>query len=78
ERAQEPFQRLESALTRRVEGTGLGLFLVKQLAELHGGKLSLTSEVDEGTTARVSLPAERVISAEARMPHHNDKDQAIS
>lgn len=61
ERAQEPFQRLEGAHTRRVEGSGLGLFLVKRLTELHGGSLNLTSEPGNGTTARVILPAERVL-----------------
>lgn len=66
ERAQEPFQRLESAQTRRVEGTGLGLFLVKRLTELHGGKLRLVSEVGKGTTAYVSLPAERTAGPEAQ------------
>ncbi len=39
------------------KGTGLGLPIVRKLAELHGGKLVLTSEPDKGTTVRVSLPA---------------------
>jgi len=43
------------------EGTGLGLPLCKMFAELHGGKLSLTSKVGEGTTVTVSIPAERVL-----------------
>jgi len=43
------------------EGTGLGLPLCKMFAELHGGKLLLTSAVGEGTTVRVTFPASRVM-----------------
>jgi signal transduction histidine kinase len=42
------------------EGTGLGLPLCKMFAELHGGKLILTSEVGTGTTVRVVFPEGRV------------------
>ena len=42
------------------KGTGLGLPIVKGLIEAHGGRITLTSEVGEGTTVTVYLPAERV------------------
>ena len=42
------------------EGTGLGLPLCKMFAELHGGKLQLTSTVGEGTSVRVIFPENRV------------------
>lgn len=42
------------------EGTGLGLPLCKMFAELHGGKLQLTSEVGVGTTVRIIFPESRV------------------
>ena len=45
------------------EGTGLGLPLCKMYAELHDGKLLLTSKVGEGTTVRVIFPHQRMISA---------------
>ena len=45
------------------EGTGLGLPLCKMFAEIHGGKLQLTSEVGVGTVVRVSFPESRVVTA---------------
>lgn len=47
--------------SRSHEGTGLGLPLCRMFAELHGGKLALSSIVGEGTTVRVIFPAQRVI-----------------
>lgn len=51
-----PFQQVDSSLTRRHEGTGLGLALTKRLAELHGGTVSLRSVCDQGSVFRVWLP----------------------
>lgn len=51
-----PFQQLDSSLTRRHEGTGLGLALTKRLAELHGGTISVESEENQGSVFRVWLP----------------------
>ena len=42
--------------TRRFEGTGLGLSLVKGLVELHDGTMSIESMPGEGTTVTISLP----------------------
>lgn len=61
-RVLEPFQRVES-IGHRVEGTGLGLTIVKRLVELHGGGFLLESQVGIGTQARIELPPERVVSA---------------
>jgi signal transduction histidine kinase len=52
------FGRVDNGLLR--EGTGLGLPLTKKLAELHGGGLALASKVDQGTTATVWFPGDRV------------------
>jgi two-component system sensor histidine kinase/response regulator len=51
-----PFAQLESGLSRKYEGSGLGLALVKQLVELHGGALAVRSRVDHGTTFKFWLP----------------------
>ncbi len=53
-----PFFQIESDNTRGYEGTGLGLFLVKGLVELHKGTLKVDSTYGEGTTVCVSLPVE--------------------
>jgi len=52
----QPFSQLDSSLSRRHQGTGLGLALVKRLTELHGGKVSVESEVGEGSRFTVALP----------------------
>jgi signal transduction histidine kinase len=52
----EPFGQVESALSRKHQGTGLGLPLTKELAELHGGSLTMESNVDVGTTVTITLP----------------------
>lgn len=55
--ALEPFRQLDDSMSRRHQGTGLGLPLAKMLAELHGGGLSVASEPGRGTTVTVTLPA---------------------
>jgi two-component system cell cycle sensor histidine kinase PleC len=57
-----PFAQVENIMTRRQEGTGLGLPIVKALAELHGGSLQLESQPGVGTTATVILPGARVMA----------------
>jgi signal transduction histidine kinase len=59
-RALEPFQQIDGGVARRSGGIGLGLPIAKGLAEAHGGRLILDSAPDQGTTARVTLPPERV------------------
>jgi len=55
ERLFQPFVQLESTLSRRFEGTGLGLALVRKLAELHGGAVAVRSTPGEGSTFTVWL-----------------------
>jgi signal transduction histidine kinase/ActR/RegA family two-component response regulator len=53
-----PFMQIDSALNRQYEGTGLGLALVKQIVELHGGQVLVESEVGKGSCFTVALPYE--------------------
>ena len=61
ERVLEPFQRVASVENRDVRGSGLGLSIVRRLAELHGGSFRLESTLDIGTRAYIILPASRVV-----------------
>jgi PAS domain S-box-containing protein len=56
ERLFQPFVQIDSKLNREYEGTGLGLALVKQIVELHGGNVRLRSELNEGSCFTVRLP----------------------
>ncbi len=52
----EPFTQGDSLLRRRAEGSGIGLSLVKSLVELHGGKVSVDSELGKGSEFIIELP----------------------
>jgi two-component system cell cycle sensor histidine kinase PleC len=60
----EPFVQVDSGLSRKYEGTGLGLALVKSMVELHDGTIELASELGTGTRVTVMFPAERVYVVE--------------
>lgn len=53
----ERFYRADRSRTREIGGTGLGLAIVKHLARLHGGEVSVNSNLGSGTTFRIELPA---------------------
>lgn len=55
-----PLEQADSSLTRKYEGTGLGLTLVKALIELHQGWVRLDSTPGLGTHVRIWLPPARV------------------
>ncbi|WP_322494097.1 CHASE domain-containing protein [Chloroflexus sp.] len=61
----QPFVQLDSGLSRQHEGSGLGLALVRRLADLHGGSVSVASELGKGSIFTVTLPYQPVPHAVA-------------
>jgi len=62
--ARERFGQVDSRLSRKYEGAGLGLPIAIALVELHGGALHIESTLGAGTTVTISFPPERVVSVE--------------
>ena len=61
QRVLQPFEQASAPGTETRPGIGLGLPLARHLVELHGGTLTLRSKPAAGTTARLTLPADRLI-----------------
>jgi signal transduction histidine kinase len=60
--ALEPLKQIDSKLSRRFEGIGLGLPLAQALVRLHGGEMSIISAPGQGTTVNLAFPPERTVS----------------
>jgi two-component system cell cycle sensor histidine kinase PleC len=54
------FGQVDSSLTRKYEGTGLGLPLVKALIESHGGHMTIDAALGKGTTVSLIIPKRRL------------------
>ncbi|GAA0090465.1 hypothetical protein UT300009_04910 [Paraclostridium bifermentans] len=54
----ERFKQVENNTIRSGEGSGIGLYLVKSLVDMHGGDISVESELGSGTTFKISIPVE--------------------
>jgi CheY-like chemotaxis protein len=65
----QPFSQIDSSLARKFEGTGLGLAMVKQLAELHGGTVAVASAEGEGARFVVWLPLRTSTQTTIATPH---------
>lgn len=52
----DKFTRVDNELSDTVSGTGLGLFWVKQIVDVHGGTIALTSEMNKGSTFEIKMP----------------------
>lgn len=62
DRAMAPFGRVDPSYRSANAGDGLGLTLAKGIVELHGGRLTITSAKDSGTTVRIVLPAQLLVA----------------
>ena len=69
----QAFTQIDSSLSRKFAGTGLGLAMVKELAELHGGSVAVASAAGEGARFAVWLPLRaplNPVKAHNELPHH--------
>jgi signal transduction histidine kinase len=65
-KALRTFGQVDSKISRKHDGTGLGLPLAKHLVELHGGTLIIESEVNVGTSVTIMLAPERIVATTSR------------
>jgi signal transduction histidine kinase/ActR/RegA family two-component response regulator len=70
-----PFIQIDSALNRQYAGTGLGLALTKNIVELHGGKVGVTSKLGVGSCFTIELPYDLELSSPVMS---GDKAQTVS
>jgi len=75
------FHQVDKSLSRNAEGTGIGLSLARSLVKLHGGKISVESEVGKGSAFKMELPS--IIKGNQESPHYrmnlmNDKVEKIN
>lgn len=71
ERIFDRFYRVDDALTRKTQGTGLGLYLARAVVEAHGGKIGVHSVPGQGSTFYFTIPRRQVYQ-------HQDRDRSAT
>ena len=79
EKVYNKFYQVDATITRKGEGTGLGLAFVKELVQLMNGEISLISKLGQGTIVRVKLPIEmaeiqKAVNADTRIVEGEEKE----
>jgi signal transduction histidine kinase/DNA-binding response OmpR family regulator len=74
----KPFSQIDSGLARKFEGTGLGLAMVKLLAELHDGAVCVESAVGEGSRFTVWLPLRAAVASASEPPQEEHAVARVS
>ena len=74
----ERFKQVDKSLSRNVEGSGIGLCLVKSIVELHGGLIKLESEIGKGSKFTIELPSKIVDVQYRKSKNINSKIQTIN
>ncbi len=64
----EPFTRAENSMTNKVQGTGLGMAITKNIVDIMGGVISVTSELGKGSCFTVDIPLEIDTETEIKIP----------
>jgi len=67
----EPFRQVDSSMSGRVEGTGLGIPISGRLVDLHGGRLWAESKIGQGSTFSFTIPVHPPESLKANVMHVN-------
>lgn len=67
----ERFHQLDNQISRKYEGTGIGLALTKELIESLGGKISVKSKLNEGSTFTITLPYEIINDNDSEIMENN-------
>jgi signal transduction histidine kinase len=74
----ERFYRVEGALSRKTQGTGLGLYLARAVVEAHGGEIVVESKPGKGSTFRFTLPRESTPADKTANPTSERQAKSVS
>ncbi|QEK12394.1 hybrid sensor histidine kinase/response regulator [Crassaminicella thermophila] len=73
----ERFMQIDKSLSRKKEGSGIGLSLVKALVEMHGGKISVKSEYGKGSEFIIEIPAKVLPESDIKIDNNYSKEDHI-